>query len=283
MPLMDDEHADYVFYYPHPERATAEAVIWTEKLSKKSLKAFFLEACKDNLVLDELYNSKEPFTLYKPIGLSFDPFETLLARSRQWLREHHHIEQDKLPAAERIARAFPDGPDLDDVNILIVTAEILESLEDVGDLEARHRKVIRQREMEVRRIRESFPAPSAGVKSFSGVQMVVNDNADSFHAGRPASNHGPPVALFDPTLGLLAYYLSHLDDDIPEIEPNHLQIGAVHMFMEQALCSYENEGKRLTAIEKSLQQAIGIDMSWKQSICGIIPDAVFGAKLPYVV
>lgn len=140
-----------------------------------------------------------------------------------------------------------------------------------------------EREMEVRRIRESFPAPSAGVKSFSGVQMVVNDNADNFHAGRPASNHGPPVALFDPTLGLLAYYLSHLDDDIPEIEPNHLQIGAVHMFMEQALRSYENENKRLTAIEKSLQQAIGIDMTWKQSICGIIPDAVFGGTLPYGV
>ncbi|PCH39275.1 hypothetical protein WOLCODRAFT_158829 [Wolfiporia cocos MD-104 SS10] len=143
MPLTDDEHADYIFYYPHPEHATT-AWVETSKHSRRVVGALFAEASKNNPILDELYKSKEPFTLYKPIGLSFDPFETLLARSRQWLREHHHIEQDKLPAAERIARAFPDGPDLDDVNILIVTAEILESLEDVGDLEARHRKVIRR-------------------------------------------------------------------------------------------------------------------------------------------
>lgn len=79
MPLTDDEHADYIFYYPHPERATSEAVTWTEKLSKKSLKTVFLEACKDNLVLDELYKSKEPFTLYKvrvPLLPVFKPVVT---------------------------------------------------------------------------------------------------------------------------------------------------------------------------------------------------------------
>ena len=65
---------------------------------------------------------------------------------------------------------------------------------------------------------ELFPTPSAGVSSFGGVERVVKDFGDSFHAGRPAGNFGPPVSLFNRHLGLFEYCLHHLDDDSFTVE-----------------------------------------------------------------
>ncbi|KAI0730658.1 hypothetical protein C8Q76DRAFT_715689 [Earliella scabrosa] len=137
--------------------------------------------------------------------------------------------------------------------------------------------VLSDREAGARAAHNTLPSPSVGISSFSDLQSVFTKHADVFHAGRPHGNYGPPVALYDPILGLLAFRLSHLDDDLPEIRPNRDELKWAHEFICRSLACYGKEEERRVAIQSSIE-SLDPNVGWKPTMGGITPDAVFGGK-----
>ena len=61
--------------------------------------------------------------LFQPSGLSLEPTDTLLSRSRQWLLQHHQ-DKDKIGLRSKWVNAiYPDGLSPDMVHFLVVTNE----------------------------------------------------------------------------------------------------------------------------------------------------------------
>ncbi|RDX51830.1 hypothetical protein OH76DRAFT_1346295, partial [Lentinus brumalis] len=211
-----------------------------------------------------------------PVGLCIKPRETLFGRARQWLREHLEDGGVKLDVfGDTISEALPENRDLHDVDIMIVTPDIKESLDEFLDLSPDHVKAIRDREAGVRAA-AGLPSPSTGVGTFSGLQTVINGNADVFHTGRPHNNHGPPVALFNPILGLLAHRLSHVDKDDPAIRPDHHESKWAHEFIHASLECYDSETTRIIAIRRFIE-SLHPEVHWKEPINKVEPDVLLGA------
>ncbi|TBU26575.1 hypothetical protein BD311DRAFT_762389 [Dichomitus squalens] len=145
------------------------------------------------------------------------------------------------------------------VHFLVVTEDVLQSLDQLGTIQ---NQVLRGREQRVELIRTTVPRPSNDASTSAGVRTVVVDNADRFHAGRPAGNYGPPACLFNRALGLLDYRLRPLDDDISEPAPPIL-MRMVHQLMTTAARSYSSEDDRGTY--------------------GIVPHAINADDPPFVV
>ncbi|KAH9922405.1 uncharacterized protein B0H18DRAFT_518681 [Fomitopsis serialis] len=267
---------DYAVYFPHPVHPL-EISLEVDKNSSRHLSKL-VEVVINKQLGPEV--DPEAYTLFKPPGLSLEPGETLLDRSRQWLREYHDSRDFKIRPTAKVRNAFPEGPSQDDVvDILVVTPETLESLDDVGALAASHRKVIREREKEAKNVRTSLPRPSEGITTH--VQKLFNECGDRFHAGRPHDNYGPPVALFHPTLGLLAYRLRHLGSALPEGEPNYLELGKVHSFMALALNCYDVGEDRILAIGSLLEDLLACTLSWDVPISDIRPNIAMGGSKPF--
>ncbi len=136
-------------------------------------------------------------------------------------------------------------------------------------------KVCSDREAGVRAAAE-LPSPSTGVGTFSGLQTVINGNAEVFHTGRPHNNHGPPVALFNPILGLLAHRLSHVDKDDPAIRPDHHESKWAHEFIHASLECYDSETTRIIAIRRFIE-SLHPEVHWKEPINKVEPDVLLGA------
>ncbi|KZT65274.1 hypothetical protein DAEQUDRAFT_814425 [Daedalea quercina L-15889] len=271
---------DYFVFYPHPVYPTELGFTATDD-NNSTLATLLKDALKDrmNAVFASHFDPAD-YTFYQPNDLTIDPYTTLYERARQWLREHHEEPECKLLRTENVRDIFSEGVVSRNVHLLLVTSEILESLDDVGELGINSRKAIQQREEEANSTRRLLPAPSDGVKS-EGVQKVVGNLNNHFHAGRPDDNYGPSVALFHPTLGLLAYHLRHIDRDIPMVEPSDYDYRTTHLFMVQALRSYETEELRVSAIRDSLKALLGRKLTWDERHSGIHPDAVFGGSPPF--
>ena len=131
----------------------------------------------------------------------------------------------------------------------------------------------------------SFPTPSVGVSSFEGVGRVVKGFGDSFHAGRPAGNFGPPVSLFNRHLGLFDYRLRHLDDDSFTVELPSSLIELTHLFMKVSASSYRDEAARIDAIKEVLNTIFSTPLAWgsHQARFGIKPDALDCGDTPFFV
>lgn len=116
---------------------------------------------------------------------------------------------------------------------------------------------------------------------------VFREFEDSFHAGRPAKNFGPPVSLFNVHLGLFDYRLRHLDDDssMADLPLHPLLIQLTHIFMDTSADSYSSESTRTAAIRPVLDWIFPTPLIWEisQSRFGIKPDAVNSVDTPFVV
>ncbi|RPD64661.1 hypothetical protein L226DRAFT_565364 [Lentinus tigrinus ALCF2SS1-7] len=199
--------------------------------------------------------------------------------------KEHDSDQDAAfdLLGDAIVDRLPLKRDPHELDILIVTSDIKDSLDEVGELNTARGKAIRGRETSVHTVNRILPSPSGGVHSFSAIKALFQSNGDHFHAGRPDGNYGPPVALFNPVLGLLAYRLSHLDDNLPEIRPDHHESKLVHEFISRSLNCYDGEDQRQIAVQSFVPWLDPDNVEWKRRINNITPDWVFGAAtgFPY--
>jgi hypothetical protein len=217
-----------------------------------------------------------------------------------------------------VCDVFPPVVPPDLVHVLVVTEErrfifvdiivtclkcalVLDGLDDVGDinfLALRSTPLFlcfycslvdygsSEREKGIKLFRKSsFPRPSAGVSSFGGVERVVQDFKDTFHAGRPAGNFGPPVSLFNRHLGLFDYRLSHLDDDSSSVDLPPSLIQLTHVFMNASTNIYRDELTRTAAIKGILEQIFATPLIWgiSQARFGIRPGALDCGDTPFFV
>lgn len=82
-----------------------------------------------------------------------------------------------------------------------------------------------------RKLNATLPSPSDALQH---PEMVLG-GADKLHLGRPHDNHGLSTALFDRSLGRLAYDLANLDRGLPELEPTPLDCQWVRDFVVKLL------------------------------------------------
>ncbi|KAI0808283.1 hypothetical protein C8Q74DRAFT_1363684 [Fomes fomentarius] len=268
IPATDDDEYDVFVYYPHPDRPVTHFVTVTPQLAKQHVSRLLARAA----VKIPIKDIQTQVTLYRPSGLLIEPIPTLLERTRQWLREHLEDQSVQLDISEVISEVFPEDRNYRELDVIVVTPDIEESLDEVaGD---RFGKVIRDRESAIR----GNAIDSTTIKTSGTMQELFN--AD-FHAGRPSDKFGPPAALFSPVLGLLHYHLAHLDDDLPEIRIDHHELQRAHAFISASLESYDNEDARGEAV-KALKASLHPNVQWKPTRNGITPDVVFGspASLP---
>ncbi|EPQ53409.1 hypothetical protein GLOTRDRAFT_130748 [Gloeophyllum trabeum ATCC 11539] len=165
-----------------------------------------------------------------------------------------------------VGRVFLGEVDVDYVHVLVADSEILESLDEVGELDSRTWKTVKVCVQASVRLM---------VLQFA---KVVNQNKDVFHTGRPASNYGPPVALFNSVLGWLAYQLSRLED-ISEIHPASFR--AAHEVVTLSLGSYPSQDIRVDSLSRPLQMCLGMPFTWKLKMAGIEPNVVVGGSEPF--
>ncbi|RPD60378.1 hypothetical protein L226DRAFT_525636 [Lentinus tigrinus ALCF2SS1-7] len=246
--MLDEDTTDYTFIYLHSDHPVYGLVKNPRKLiSEKYMDSFLNYARKQHSAIA----SDSTFILYRPSGLLKSPLKTIAERTREWLKEHHEDDSESVRItlnAEAISTILPQDRDRNCLDIIIATLETLTKWTNFG-------------------------APMAWPSGESG---------HFFHAARPAGNHGPPVALFDSTLGLLAFRLSHLDENLPELRPDHDECKLAHEFVHQLLDTYDSEDLRLRAIEPFVKM-LGPDVGYKKTINGIYLDVVYGAAtdLPY--
>ncbi|KZT70536.1 hypothetical protein DAEQUDRAFT_689285 [Daedalea quercina L-15889] len=271
----------YFVYFPHP-LYPADITFKVPHGSKRMLSSLLRDALQDRLNMSfASHFDPTDFTFYKLNDLAINPIATLLERTGEWLCEHREEAGRKLLRSQDVGTIFPEGIDIQNVHLLLVTPLILKNLDDTRELEVDVREAMLEREEKTSHIRRLLPTPSDGVSS-AGVPKVVNNHNDCFHAGRPDDNYGPPVALFNPTLGLLAYHLRHIDSDIPMIEPSDDDCLKTHGFMVEALSSSDNEEARLSCIAISLNALFcGWHLSWDKTISGSRSSGVFGGSPPF--
>ncbi|TBU27934.1 hypothetical protein BD311DRAFT_807273 [Dichomitus squalens] len=271
---------DYIFFYPHRDGAYDIVVTVAAADTFRLSHLWKLAREQEPSVASHLGAAK--CTFYVPSDLLIEPDTTLLSRSRQWLLQHRQDEDKVVRLIKEVRTIFPDGPSPDLVHFLVVTEEVLESLDELGTLQD---QALREREKRTESIRNDVPRRSAGVSDFAGVQNVVVKNADKFHAGRPAGNYGPPASLFNHALGRFDYHLRHLDDDIPEIDPPPALIRLVHSLMAAGAHSYPVEDARVEAIKTSLSEIFAKELHWEPSktLYGVAPDAISVDDPPFVV
>ncbi|TBU52857.1 hypothetical protein BD310DRAFT_888780 [Dichomitus squalens] len=267
---------EYIFVYPHRQAFNTFPVTAADTVRLGSLWDR-VQAFEPSLV-----DHRAGCKFYIPFKLSYEPETTLLSRSRQWLLQHREDKDKQITLGKRVSTIFPDGPSPDEVHFIIATNEVLESLDELGTVEER---ALRGREQRVEVIRTAVPRPSYGVSTSAGVRKVVVDNADRFHAGRPAGNYGPPACLFNHALGRLDYRLRHLDDDISESAPPPILMRMVHELMTTAARCYSSEDDRVEAIKTLLGEIFSKALHWKppRGTYGIVPDAINADNPPFVV
>ncbi|RPD68891.1 hypothetical protein L226DRAFT_548375 [Lentinus tigrinus ALCF2SS1-7] len=240
--MYEPESAEsYVVIYPHPDEAVCGAVALSAAGIKRRMDFIIQQAAKRWPVIPM---NPSPL-LYRPSGLRIKPDKTLVQRTRQWLKEHLEDDPEDVQFSllgDIIKDVLPEDRDRRCLDVIIVTPEVVESLDEdeEGELGHVYGKALREREARARSVDKALPSPSMGVESSAGVRSVFKANGHLFHAGRPAGNYGPPVAIFDPALGLLAYRLSHLDDDdLPEIRPDHEECKWAHNAEDQRIAIKE--------------------------------------------
>ncbi|RPD68890.1 hypothetical protein L226DRAFT_617244 [Lentinus tigrinus ALCF2SS1-7] len=312
--MSEPEHTvSYSIVYPHPDDGFRGIVILSGADIKKHMCFILDEAAKQWPVIP---NDPEKATLYRPSGLRIRPIKTLVQRTRQWLRDHLEDDpkwvlisddggsEDELDdelelqggqggiefwlKGDVIGHVLPRDRDRDCVDVIIVTREIIESLneDNEGELERAYGKALRDREAGARTTNKALPAPSAGIPS-SGDLFPWKGDEDGklIHAGRPEKNYGPPAALFDPILGLLAYRLSHLDDDRDPPEPRRGYWCESYRFALGAVDCYDKDAEDFREVAlKPFVQWLAPDLEERStwSPCG---DVTLGADkgVPYGV
>ncbi|RPD68884.1 hypothetical protein L226DRAFT_617239 [Lentinus tigrinus ALCF2SS1-7] len=238
-----ERKVSYTIVYPHPDDSVRGSVILYAADINQPMDYFLYGAAKRWPVIP----INPSLSLYRPYGLRIKPEKTLVQRTRQWLKEHLEDDPEDVQFSllgDIIGDVLPEDRDRRCLDVIIVTPEVVESLDEdeEGELGRVYGKALREREARARSVDKALPSPSMGVESSAGVRSVFKANGHLFHAGRPAGNYGPPVAIFDPALGLLAYRLSHLDDDdddLPEIRPDHDECKSAHKFVSRALDCYD--------------------------------------------
>lgn len=101
------------------------------------------------------------------------------------------------------------------------------------------------------------PSPSEAVKDVSGLRRVLHGNNAFVHGGRPACNYGPPPALFHSALAKLDYHLSHLDEDLNELEFDAEFLYNVHLFIDRSLAIYDSEDDRSRELRTLINSLAG--------------------------
>lgn len=77
--------------------------------------------------------------------------------------------------------------------------------------------------------------------------------------------------------GLLHYHLTHLDDDLPEIRPDYLELKRTHAFISDSLESFKKEEARSDAADLfAFIERLHPDVEWEPTQNGT-PDAVYGS------
>ncbi|KAA1475592.1 hypothetical protein DENSPDRAFT_932458 [Dentipellis sp. KUC8613] len=281
MSISDLHH--YSFIFPHPDQPVYNFVELPLELINRRIAFLLAQACLEN---PKIPTRPRP-RLFKPSGLVIKPRETLVERTQQWLKKNIEdrsatVELD--PFDDITNEVFPVDREPHMLDLIIVTPEIEESLETVGELDASHAKAIRDREAGIQAANRILPSPSGGVGSAAALKSLFTGNG--FHVGRPAGNYGPPVALFNPVLGLLAHRLSQLESDIPEIRPDHHERKRAHEFIAASLRSYLTDDERELVVQPfidSLDPQVAVE--WKKQVNNTKPDAMLGSAngFPYAI
>ncbi|KAI8974618.1 hypothetical protein BD414DRAFT_517571 [Trametes punicea] len=176
-------------------------------------------------------------------------FYALLSRSQQWLQQHRSDKDRQVQCIEQVSAIFPDWSSPDMVHLLLITDEVLESLDELGTL---HENVLKERETRTGLTRDVLPRPSDG---------VVDDHADKFHAGRPAGNYGPPI------------------------DPPPALIQLVYSLIVVAANSYPTEDHRVEATRPLLSQIFNTALHWNpaRSLYDVELDAISEGHPPFLV
>ncbi|EJF57295.1 hypothetical protein DICSQDRAFT_174058 [Dichomitus squalens LYAD-421 SS1] len=243
---------DYIFFYPHPDIRNNDIVVNAPSTSRLQ---HLWDRAKSQEPSIASHIGTAQCTLYVLSDLPTEPDATLFSRSRECLRLHCHDEDKVATRFRQVSKFFPDGPSPDMVHFLSSRKTSLDQLGTIQD------QVLR------------------------GMRKVVVDNADKFHAGRPAGNYGPPACLFNHALGLVDYRLRHLDDDISEPAPPPILMRMVHQLMTTAARSCSSEDDRVGAMKTLLGKIFSKALHWKppQGTYGIVPHAINADDPPFVV
>ncbi|KAI0293613.1 hypothetical protein BC826DRAFT_910499 [Russula brevipes] len=235
---------DVLFVYPSPDLLSD--VVVTTIADSRIHHLWELAKIQDRSLANHVGAAQ--CTFYIPPDLSFSPSATLLSRSRNWLRRHRDDGQ-RVRSGDLIHNVFPRVPPIELVHSFL----------------------------------NSFPTPSVGVSSVTGVDQVVNHNKHNVHAGRPAGNFGPPVSLFNPALGLFDYHLSHIDDGSSFVDLQPSLVHLAHTFMVIAANNDPDESMRRVAIKGILNEIFAASMEALPTGFGIQPDVINSGRTPFFV
>ncbi|KAI1790036.1 hypothetical protein LXA43DRAFT_947637 [Ganoderma leucocontextum] len=279
--VLDPQQAGvYTFY--HPSVSFPYSVVVHNTEPNPNVDSLWAQAKQEDHNLATYFQSTS-CTFYVPSDLPSYPAVTLLSRSREWLAQRRDDGEVIVNVINVVRNIFPNEPTVGMIHFLVVTEDVLESMNTVAN--AVVEKALRQRELRAESSRTAIPSPSFGVSGFQGIQQVVVNHADKFHAGRPATNYGLPAPLFNPHLGLLDHHLHHLDDEFPEIDPPPDLFRLVHTFMTIVAESYPAEDDRRIAIQCPLSDIFATPLGWDPSVSQfkIITDVVSDCNTPCLV
>ncbi|EJD00500.1 uncharacterized protein FOMMEDRAFT_159219 [Fomitiporia mediterranea MF3/22] len=207
------EQQRFVVFFLYNDKSVPQSFLIPKDAEVKYLRV----AIRDDPDLKH-HLENETLHLYRCGELDMEPLDALYQSTLKWLREN---TTSKMNLAYPLSEYFADGPapmKNKKVDVIAVTESILESLDKVPDLaDIRAFKMTEERRARpVSKIRR-LPSPSEGIRDEAGIKQSTDENR-GVHAHRPASNYGPPTALFNHALARLKHRLQHLDEQA-ELEP----------------------------------------------------------------
>ncbi|EJC97297.1 uncharacterized protein FOMMEDRAFT_164065, partial [Fomitiporia mediterranea MF3/22] len=266
------EQHHFVVFLPYSVKSQPKSFPVLENALVQDLE----DAIRNNQNYKRFLENEELF-LYKCNNLDLDPSGTLYRRALEWLCGN---ADSMMNSVHRLSKYFTNGPapEKDEkVDVIAVTESILENLDKVPDLaDSRAFKMTEERRARpISKIRR-LPSPSEGIRDEAGIKQSTDENR-GVHAHRPASNYGPPTALFNHALARLKHRLQHLDEQA-ELEPPPNMLFTCHQFILTSCDVHNSENDRELALTGFLNVLVGADMSPKlKTESGTAqPDAIWG-------
>ena len=103
---------------------------------------------------------------------------------------------------------------------------------------------------------EHAPSPPDGIKDVHGIRAALCGDQAVVHGGRPASNYGPPPALFHSALAKFDNHLHHLDGKLDELAPDSDLLHSTHLLIQQCLDVYDSDNDRAQALDETLSAVL---------------------------
>ncbi|KAL4244178.1 hypothetical protein ABKN59_010944 [Abortiporus biennis] len=217
----------------------------------------------------------------KPVNLPIWPARELRTRCQDWVRDHLELLEDdnidrRIDPLHFAITHFPEGHPVDNnVDLLIISDEFIESIDTLGELRFTTKQLLNFSSRESSKRAYIAPSPSEGVKSVEGIQKALVGLNAIVHEGRPVGNYGLPPALFNSALAKFDNHLRHWEQ-FDDLIPDNSLLANTHLFISQSLAIYDNEQKRedtLTLVmmtilgEEAIRQAryeggANLDMVW---------------------